>query len=81
VGQATLVGELSAPPAWAAAAPADAAATGALQASSWTTPEEVESMAAVPGGMPVGAERGGFGLGTPRYGFKPTVMPRPVVAG
>lgn len=81
VGQATLVGELSAPPAWAAAAPADAAATSALQASSWATPEDVESMAAVPGGMPVGAERGGFGLGTPRYGFKPTVMPRPVVAG
>lgn len=83
VGQATLVGELSAPPAWAAAAPAGTAATGdALQASSWSAaPEEIESMAAMPGGMPLGADRGGFGLGTPRYGFKPTVMARPVVAG
>jgi PPE-repeat protein len=84
VGQATLVGELSAPAAWAAAAPESAAsAADALQASSWSAaPEDVESMAAMPGGMPMGAERGGgFGLGTPRYGFKPTVMARPVVAG
>ncbi|MEB3050784.1 PPE family protein [Mycolicibacter sp. MYC123] len=84
VGQATLVGELSAPTTWAAAAPAaDAVETAsALQANSWTAaPEEVQSMAAMPGGMPMGAERGGFGLGTPRYGFKPTVMARPVVAG
>ncbi|MEB3061439.1 PPE family protein [[Mycobacterium] zoologicum] len=84
VGQATLVGELSAPATWAAAAPAaDAVETAsALQANSWTAaPEEVQSMAAMPGGMPMGAERGGFGLGTPRYGFKPTVMARPVVAG
>ncbi|RAU98059.1 PPE family protein [Mycolicibacter senuensis] len=84
VGQATLVGELSTPPTWAAAAPAASAVdTGnALQASSWAAaPEEIETMAAMPGGMPMGAERGGFGLGTPRYGFKPTVMARPVVAG
>ncbi|MGB3331739.1 MAG: PPE family protein, partial [Mycobacterium sp.] len=68
----------------AAAAPAASAvdSAGALQASSWAAaPEEIESMAAMPGGMPMGAERGGFGLGTPRYGFKPTVMARPVVAG
>lgn len=83
VGQATLVGELSTPAAWAAATPESATATAsALQASSWSAaPEQVESMTAMPGGMPVGAERGGFGLGTPRYGFKPTVMPRPVIAG
>ncbi|WP_409428578.1 PPE family protein [Mycobacterium sp. SMC-11] len=84
VGQATLVGELSTPPTWAAAAPAASAVdtANALQASSWAAaPEEIESMAAMPGGMPMGAERGGFGLSTPRYGFKPTVMARPVVAG
>ncbi|CAJ1494817.1 PPE family protein [[Mycobacterium] kokjensenii] len=84
VGQATLVGELSAPAAWAAAVPTgvDGVDTAALQASSWSAaPEEIESMAAMPGGVPLGAERGGFGLGTPRYGFKPTVMARPVVAG
>ncbi|OBY29405.1 PPE family protein [Mycolicibacter kumamotonensis] len=83
MGQATLVGELSAPAAWAAAAPESAtSAAEALQASSWSAaPEEIESMAAMPGGMPIGAERGGFGLSTPRYGFKPTVMARPFVAG
>lgn len=84
VGQATLVGELSTPPTWAAAAPAASAVdtANALQGSSWAAaPEEIESMAAMPGGMPMGAERGGFGLSTPRYGFKPTVMARPVVAG
>lgn len=84
VGQATLVGELSTPATWAAAAPAAGAAeaANALQASSWAAaPEEIESMAAMPGGMPMGAERGGLGLSTPRYGFKPTVMARPVVAG
>ncbi len=82
MGQATLVGELSAPPTWAAAAPAGAAGADALQASAWAAaPEEVESMAAMPGGIPMGADRGGLGLGTPRYGFKPTVMPRPVIAG
>ncbi|MBS9535671.1 PPE family protein [Mycobacterium sp. M1] len=86
VGQATLVGSsLSAPAAWAASAtPATttvAATTEALQASSWEAAPEIESMAAMPGGMPMGGDRGGFGLSTPRYGFKPTVMPRPVIAG
>jgi PPE-repeat protein len=83
VGQATLVGELSAPGTWAAALPAaDVEVAGALQASSWAAaPEEGGSMMAMPGGMPLGADRGGFGLSTPRYGFKPTVMARPVVAG
>lgn len=81
MGQATLVGELSAPSAWAAAAP-ESATTSDLQASSWAAaPEEIESMAVMPGGIPMSAERGSFGLGTPRYGFKPTVMPRPVIAG
>ena len=82
VGQATLVGELSAPSAWAAAAPESTTAASALQASSWAAASEgVESTTVMPGGMPVGADRGGFGLGTPRYGFNPTVMPRPVIAG
>lgn len=80
MGQATLVGSLSAPSAWATAVPAGLTADG-LQASSWATAPESHSMAAMPPGMPLGAERGGFGFSTPRYGFKPTVMPRPVVAG
>lgn len=86
VGQATLVGSsLSAPAAWAAATPAGAVAaaattTEALQASSWEAAPESHSMATMPSGLPAG-DRGGFGLSTPRYGFKPTVMPRPVIAG
>lgn len=89
MGQATLVGPLSAPAAWAAATPAGTAATSALQANywaaapegEWAAPPESHSMAAMPGGMPLDTDRGGFGLSTPRYGFKPTVMPRPVIAG
>ena len=34
------------------------------------------------GGMPIGATGGARGVGAgPRYGFKPTVMPRPMSAG
>ncbi len=85
MGQASLVGSFSAPPSWEAAVPASAG-TAAGPAGSWAAaPEshpESHSMAAMPGGMtPAGAERGGFGLSTPRYGFKPTVMPRPVMVG
>lgn len=82
VGQASLVGSsLSVPPGWAAATPASAASTGALQASSWSAAPENHSMAAMPPGMAGGSGRGGYGFGTPRYGFKPTVMPRPVMVG
>ncbi|MCA2291791.1 hypothetical protein JF736_24875, partial [Mycobacterium avium] len=36
---------------------------------------------AVPGGVPsmATAGRGGYGLGAPRYGVKPTVMPKPAI--
>jgi PPE-repeat protein len=82
VGQASLVSSsLSVPPSWAAATPASAE-TAALGASGWAAAPESNSVAAMPGGMPAGgAGRGGFGFGAPRYGFKPTVMPRPVVVG
>jgi PPE-repeat protein len=82
VGQASLVSSsLSVPPSWAAATPASTD-TAALGASGWTAAPESNSVAAMPGGMPGGgAGRGGFGFGAPRYGFKPTVMPKPVVVG
>lgn len=81
VGQASLVGSLSVPPSWAATTPASAAA-GALQPAGWAAAPESSTMAAVPGGVPPGAMGNrGFGMGAPRYGFKPTVMGRPVVAG
>jgi hypothetical protein len=81
VGHASLVGSsLSVPPSWAAATPASTA-TSALPASGWAAAPEHNSMAAMPGGIPGGAGRGGYGFGTPRYGFKPTVMPRPMMVG
>jgi len=79
LGQASTMGGMSVPAGWSAAAGTQvAASTG----SGWTVAaEETAQMHAVPAGMgPVGAGgRGGFGSGGPRYGFKPTVMPKQVL--
>ncbi|MGH7042132.1 MAG: PE/PPE C-terminal domain-containing protein [Acetobacteraceae bacterium] len=82
VGRTISIGQLSVPQSWAAATPV---------ANSTVTPfPATGSTAAVPdaepGGMPGMPTAGsaasrGFGLVAPRYGFKPTVMARPVVAG
>ena len=84
MGHASSVGALSVPQAWASAVPASAAPGTAVPATGWT----VAAHAAEPGaaGMPgvpmAGAGQGrGYGFAAPRYGFKPTVMARPVVAG
>ncbi|QZA07749.1 PPE family protein [Mycolicibacter heraklionensis] len=81
VGQATLVGSLSAPPSWAAATPTGAPTAGT--GSGWTVAPESRSMTAMPPPIPPGGagRHGGYGLGTPRYGVKLTVMPRPIVVG
>lgn len=79
VGRATLIGSLSAPPNWATAVPAAAPTAGT--GSGWTVAPESRSMTAMPPPMHGGGRSGSFGLGTPRYGVKPTVMPRPVVVG
>ncbi|NDJ87662.1 PPE family protein [Mycolicibacter kumamotonensis] len=83
MGQAASVGGLSVPQSWAAAVPTTAPASG-VAATGWT----VAAHAAEPGaaGMPgvplAGAGQGrNYGFAAPRYGFKPTVMVRPVVAG
>ncbi|UVO12609.1 PPE family protein [Mycobacterium sp. SVM_VP21] len=79
LGQASTMGGMSVPAGWSAAAGTQvAASTG----SGWTVAaEETAQMHAVPAGMgPMGAGgRGGFGSGGPRYGFKPTVMPKQVL--
>jgi hypothetical protein len=81
LGHASLVGSnLSVPPSWTAATPAGTA-TSTLPASGWAAAPENNSVAAMPGGIPGGAGRNGYGFGTPRYGFKPTVMPRPMMVG
>ncbi|OBK24234.1 PPE family protein [Mycobacterium asiaticum] len=80
VGEASLVGSLSVPASWASAAPAAEAAGTALAGSGWTVPGE----GAAPGmmaGMPgmAAAAKGAGAYAGPRYGFKPTIMPKQVV--
>ncbi len=89
VGRATLVGAMSVPQSWAAAAPPGT--TAPLMASSsggWAIAPgagtEMAGMPGVPGmpGMPMGGMGGrGFGFAAPRYGFRPTVVAHPPAAG
>lgn len=83
-GQATTVGGLSVPPAWApTGVPAPNAAAPTIPAGAgWTSAAPQHSpVTALPGGMPsmASAGRAGIGFGAPRYGVKPTVMPKPTV--
>jgi PPE-repeat protein len=83
VGEASAVGGLSVPASWSAAAPATslASSTAPLAGSGWTAAAEAQPVSAMPG-MPgvAGAAKGAGAYGTgPRYGFKPTVMPKQVV--
>ncbi len=83
-GNASSVGKLSVPPAWAAgeAAPEVTTTSATLVGEGWTgAPPEAAPISAVPAGMPAVATAGkatGVG-GVPRYGAKPTVMPKPAV--
>ncbi|HEY4795835.1 MAG TPA: PPE family protein [Mycobacterium sp.] len=81
IGQASSVGKLSVPAEWPAATPTEPVAAAPLAGSGWTAPaEEGGGMTTVAAGMPAyaSAGRGGYGIG-PRYGIKPTVMPRHVL--
>jgi PPE-repeat protein len=82
LGQASAVGGLSVPSNWSAAAPAMNSGAPALEGSGWTVaPEETAPVSTVAAGMPAMATAGkGLGFGGPRYGFKPTVMPKMVLA-
>jgi len=79
LGQAPSVGRMSLPPSWGAEG-APAPSTGALTPVDWTAPAPQSTPAAtVPAGMPMVATSGKTaGLGTPRYGVKPTVMAQQV---
>jgi len=82
VAQASTVGGLSVPATWSAAAPASS--IGASTLASWAVDSEASgtttSVAAVPTGMPGMAAAGkSVAFGGPRYGFKPTVMPKMVL--
>jgi PPE-repeat protein len=87
MGEASSVGGLSVPASWSAATPATlASSTAPLEGSGWTAAtaatEEAAPVAAMPG-MPgmAAAAKGAAGFGGPRYGFKPTVMPKPMGVG
>ncbi|MEI7715753.1 MAG: PPE family protein [Mycobacterium sp.] len=79
LGEASAVGGLSVPASWSSAAPVTLASSAApLEGSGWTVPEE--SGVVVPG-MPgmMGAAKASGAFAAPRYGFKPTVMPKQVL--
>jgi PPE-repeat protein len=77
------VGRLAVPASWAGATPPAAPQGVQLVSSVSAAPEAAGAGGGnLLGGMPLaGAGRGGIGAFGPRYGFKPTVMPRPPSAG
>lgn len=85
MGRATLAGAVSVPPSWSAAMPTASSTATALPATGWTVAAHAPEAGGAPGmpGMPMaGAGAGrGYGFAAPRYGFKLTVMGRPVIAG
>jgi PPE-repeat protein len=81
MASSSTVGGLSVPAGWAEGA-APTAGNSLLAGSGWTAPAE-GSMGTtnVAAGMPAvaSAGRGGYGFSTPRYGVKPTVIPKSVL--
>ena len=79
MGKASLVGtSFSAPAGWSAATPGAAALTSGP--GGWAVPSETHNnMASVPPPVPTGVGRQGMNYGTPRYGFRPKFMPKPMV--
>lgn len=83
VGQASSLGGMSVPPSWAAGSvPAANPAPTTLAGAGWTSPApQTPPVTTMPAGVPSVASTGraGYGFGAPRYGVKPTVMPKPAV--
>ncbi|VBA57005.1 PE-PGRS family protein PE_PGRS16 [Mycobacterium attenuatum] len=79
-GQASSLGGLSVPPSWATAS-GRTASSAPGPGFGWTSAAAHDTaVTAVPAGMPAAsAGRAGLGFGTPRYGTKPMVMPKPTV--
>jgi hypothetical protein len=81
VGQASSLGAMSMPPSWAAGSVAATnPAPTTLAPAGWTSPApQTPAVTTMPAGMPSVASTGraGYGFGAPRYGVKPSVMPRP----
>jgi hypothetical protein len=83
VGQASPLGGLSVPSSWAApGVPAADSTPATLAGAGWTSAApQTPPVTTMPAGVPsvASAGRGGLGFGAPRYGVKPTVMPKPTV--
>lgn len=82
--RAGLVGSLSVPQSWTTAAQVANPAGAAFPGGGWTTsaPAAPEAIPAGMPGMPGMPAAGGHGFGHgPRYGFRPTIIPRPPAAG
>lgn len=83
LGQAASIGRLSVPPSWAVGDVGAVTSTPAtVPAAGWTSAAPHGApVTTLPAGMPsvASAGRGGYGIGAPRYGLKPTVMPKPTV--
>ena len=83
--RASEVGGMSVPAGWSAAAPAAAAAEATLAGSGWTAAADEAAtgmggggMNGVMPGMASAGGKSGMGIGGPRYGVKPKVMPKQV---
>lgn len=83
MGRGPSIGALSVPPSWAASGVPEVSSTPVtLTGAGFTTAApQATTVNAIPAGVPsmATAGRGGYGLGAPRYGVKPTVMPKPAV--
>jgi hypothetical protein len=81
LGQATMVGSLSAPPSWAGSVTPGAGLPGAtpLETVGWTAAAPQAAPGTFVPGVPgmASAARNSAGFGAPRYGVKPIVMPKP----
>jgi PPE-repeat protein len=80
LGQASTVGGLSVPATWSAATPA-VGSEASLAASGWAPAPDAAEEAGMPAVAPlaaVGSAGRSLAFGGPRYGFKPTVMPKSV---
>jgi len=83
-GGAGSVGKLAVPASWIGGGTPQVAPNGVQLVSSVSAAPEAAAggNGNLMGGMPLAGTRAGFGNGLgPRYGFKPTVMPRPPSAG
>lgn len=83
MGQASSLGALSVPPSWATGGvPAANSSPVTLTGAGWTSAApQTPPVTTMPAGVPSVASSGrsGLGFGAPRYGVKPTVMPKPTV--